>query len=577
MTNPTEPPIAAAWPIKFPGCDELTFGPGWVAGPDGGKACLEVGPKGAVGLSHHLGDRTIRLTSAIDPAAEDRALVKRLNLTKQKGIMCFGLGLGYYLDELVASLEPQEPIWVLESRPELAAAALINRDLSEVMNRPGFRLFVGPFNGQNPWSDNETPPANVLWRPAAARHFADEYPPAGQTAAAARPAIGRRRILIFQSDYYLDRELRNAAEALGFEVAVWAFQRGLTASDENYRELLNLIKSFRPDLVLTVNHLGFDDQGLMDDLFSRLKLPVASWFVDSPVFILGAARPSPQVAAFSWDSDYLEMLRTHGFSQVHYLPLASDESIFKPAQSKGSPRRPVAFVGDSLTAATTKYLRKIGLRPSDAKAVKLLAAADRLAEKFLQNTDLLPDKNYLAAMADDCEISAGPAEIINLAALTTWRASRLWRLKILSALPADSLNVAGDDNWAQLLPVKPENLWPTVDYYQQLASFYQASQVNLNITSAQMKTGLNQRVFDVPAAGAFLLTDKREQLFELFEPGREVITYADPAEARHLADWYLKNPAAGKKIAEAAHQRVMRCHLYRHRLTRLWNLIMGTS
>lgn len=580
MTSPIEPIWAglnlAFLPTDFPGRDQLDFGPDWVAGPGGGRACLEVGPKGAVGLSHRLAGRSVRLTSVIDPAGEDRTLVKRADLSPGRGVMCYGLGLGHYLEELAESLESDDPVWVLEARPELAAAALLSRDLSAVMNRPGFRLFVGPFDGKRPWAENENPPARVLWRPATARYFAAEYPPAERSQAALRPRNSRRRVLIFQNNYYLDRELREAAEALDFETAVWFFKRGPTASGDNYQELLGLIKSFRPDLVLTVNHLGFDDQGLMDDMFSRLKLPVASWFVDSPVFILGSSQPSPQVSAFSWDSDYLDMLKVQGFSRVHYLPLASDEKIFRPA---GNVRlsRAVAFVGDSLTAATGKYLAKLGLRTDAAISSGFLGAVDRLAEDFLSRADLLPAEPDLRKLAADYDLSAGTTEIVNLAALTTWRASRLWRLKVLSALPAPCLSVAGDDNWGRLLPLKPGNMLPAVDYYRQLASFYQGSRVNLNVTSAQMKTGLNQRVFDVPAAGAFLLTDRREQLFDLFEPDQEVVTYSEPDEAHCLAIWYAENPSARHKVAEAAHQRVMGCHLYRHRLARLWDLVMASS
>ena len=42
-----------------------------------------------------------------------------------------------------------------------------------------------------------------------------------------------------------------------------------------------------------------------------------------------------------------------------------------------------------------------------------------------------------------------------------------------------------------------------------LPAVYADSKINLNITSAQLETSVNNRVFDVAATGAFLLTDHR--------------------------------------------------------------------
>jgi hypothetical protein len=546
---------------------DLVFAENSITGPDGSRAWLEPGPAGALGLCHSQGGRTVRLTSALDPSAEDRRLVETMDLDNSQGVLCFGLGLGYHLEELDRLLAPTAPLWVLESRPALAAAALMARDLAPLFKRPGFRLLVGPFEGGFP--PGPPPPARVLWRPATRRHFAAEYPAEYHTALPAGRRRVIRRLLLFQSGYYLERELARAARALGLETAVWRFPRTLTGQGESFRELLGIIKKFQPDLALTVNHLGFDAEGLLDDLFTRLNLPAASWFVDSPVFILGSRPPSPLVSAFTWDRDYLDFLKARGFSLVRHLPLAADEKIFCPASTDGLPRRQVAFVGDSMTAATEKYLAKLG-RPAPGPARSdFLRAIDGQAEAFLADCALLPAQRPLTRLAETWGFPERPDLLTDLQALVTWRASRKWRLLVLRNQKPGLLHAAGDEGWGKLLGLPPDRLAPPLDYYSALAGYYQASAVNLNITSAQMKTGLNQRVFDVPAAGAFLLTDRRDQLFDLFEDGREVVTYQSPEEAAHLAAWFADRPAARQKITRAARARVMGGHLYRHRLAEL--------
>ena len=80
-----------------------------------------------------------------------------------------------------------------------------------------------------------------------------------------------------------------------------------------------------------------------------------------------------------------------------------------------------------------------------------------------------------------------------------------------------------------------------------------------------MKTGFNQRIFDVPACGAFILTDYRAQLEAQFEIGKEVICYRDKGEIKDLVSYYLKNESARNKIVENAFLRIEKDHTYINR------------
>ena len=84
-----------------------------------------------------------------------------------------------------------------------------------------------------------------------------------------------------------------------------------------------------------------------------------------------------------------------------------------------------------------------------------------------------------------------------------------------------------------------------------------------------MKKGVNQRVFDVPACGAFLLTDYREALFELFEPEREAVCWREPKEAADMARYFLRHDSLRRRIAATARQKVLAEHTYAHRLETL--------
>jgi spore maturation protein CgeB len=365
------------------------------------------------------------------------------------------------------------------------------------------------------------------------------------------------RVIIFDTGYFLVRELIDAASRLELPAAVWRTEAGDDAQGEDYRRLLELIKTFRPDLVLTVNHLGFDAEGLLASVLGRLGLPAASWFVDAPAFILGPAKDKSNdgVFAFSWDRDHLPVLKALGFVGPRWLPLASSETFFRAPESPPRMVREIAFVGDSLTAATEKYAKLSGLSPAK---LSLTDWAARGLER--------PSARPIWRVAEELglKFDLGPVETIHLEALLTWLASRRARLNVLTSLPCQRLSIAGDEGWRGLVP--GASLQGRVDYYSDLGAHYQGSAVNLNVTSAQMRGGLNQRVFDVPAARAFLLTDQKEQLPELFEPDREVVVYESPEEARAKALWHLERPDVRAGVAGRAWRRVQAEHSYRHRL-----------
>jgi spore maturation protein CgeB len=80
-----------------------------------------------------------------------------------------------------------------------------------------------------------------------------------------------------------------------------------------------------------------------------------------------------------------------------------------------------------------------------------------------------------------------------------------------------------------------------------------------------MKDGLNQRVFDVPAAGAFLLTDYKESLLDLFRED-EVAVFRDPEEAQTKLQYYGQHPEERRAIANRARERVLEEHTFMHRV-----------
>ena len=105
-----------------------------------------------------------------------------------------------------------------------------------------------------------------------------------------------------------------------------------------------------------------------------------------------------------------------------------------------------------------------------------------------------------------------------------------------------------------------ERLHPALyglDYFEVM----QRSRVSLNIhcDSAGDHVG-NRRMFEATGVGSCLLTDRGENLDEIFEDGREVVTYSDLDDAREKLRYLLDHESERRAIAEAGRARTLSEH-----------------
>jgi spore maturation protein CgeB len=70
------------------------------------------------------------------------------------------------------------------------------------------------------------------------------------------------------------------------------------------------------------------------------------------------------------------------------------------------------------------------------------------------------------------------------------------------------------------------------------------------------------RVFEIPGARGFLLTERADHIQEYFQPGREIELFEDDRELIDKVHYYLSHPEARIRIRDAGHDRALREHSY---------------
>lgn len=99
--------------------------------------------------------------------------------------------------------------------------------------------------------------------------------------------------------------------------------------------------------------------------------------------------------------------------------------------------------------------------------------------------------------------------------------------------------------------------------FNDAAEKYCQSKVVFNVS---MKNELNMRVFETLGSGSFLLTDRCQNIEEIFEDGKHLVLYDSLDDMVEKAKYYLEHDDEREAIAKAGYAKVMQSETIDHRL-----------
>jgi spore maturation protein CgeB len=88
-----------------------------------------------------------------------------------------------------------------------------------------------------------------------------------------------------------------------------------------------------------------------------------------------------------------------------------------------------------------------------------------------------------------------------------------------------------------------------------------------------MPSAVNQRVFDIPLAGSFVLSDDQKDLRELFDVPKEAVVYESLVDLREKIAYYLAHENERQAIVAAARKRIKSEHTYSDRIKKILQLL----
>jgi spore maturation protein CgeB len=463
-------------------------------------------------------------------------------------VFAFGTGLGYHLEFLKHC--PANKIRLIILCDAFAENLSIAKEKLKGQNVALFSDDLSQFKEVFKKSK-----VTVIRHPAAARYCENNGEKTLEMILKASCAMPLQPpIAIPFGTHFLQQEILNAIKDLELPYIT------LPQENENLIEqealLMEQFQKNTPRLVLSINAKGIDSEDILLSVCRRFSVPVHIWFVDDPrpIACLFSNKQCKNIVAWTWEKAYIHWLLEKGFSKAEWLPLAGDTHIFYPQTKKTI--YDLMFTGSAMAGS---FLERIWKHVQYNKN-EALPVAQKTAEQILAG-------NMLAE-----QVPADTKAEAWFASYCIHLASAEKRRLCLEPLLHLGLQFAGDpQGWRAMFGNNIKTI-SDIDYRDGLCSHYSSGNIHINITSCQMPSAVNQRVFDIPLCERFVISDDQRDLFELF-PKNAICVANAPEEYADLAKFYLKNPNAKNEIIKHAREHILKEHLYTHRLKRIVSVL----
>lgn len=343
----------------------------------------------------------------------------------------------------------------------------------------------------------------------------------------------------------LHNELLQAFAGAGYET--------VDDSPENssLKALRNLWKNRVPSIVLSINFRGLDSEGHIFEICDALGAPVAVWLVDNPWHVLSGIKYPwwKKANLFVTDPGFIQPLKDYGAQKVFFCPLAAAPHMWKKELTLYS--APPLFAGRSSFPDKTKFF----------SGLKIVSDLEKAASSLLEKGEHLPDYHW---WVERLRPVLWPGTAVRMAGFGADSFSARNRANWVKAALAHGLRIMGDDGWRLFLP-NTEILRPA-DYYGVMADYYAQAECVLNVTSFLLPDSLNQRHFDVWAAGGLLLTDKTRGLDIFPAELTAKISLANPEDFGERLEMLRSKATLALELKKAWRELIFAQHQYTHRL-----------
>jgi len=281
----------------------------------------------------------------------------------------------------------------------------------------------------------------------------------------------------------------------------------------NQQEILESARSVHPDLVLVMSGLNAFPNNCLDqiDAVRALGIRTAVWFTDDLNDTVYTSRIGTHFDyVFTHEYSYVPLYKSNGCKDVHYLPHAACNNLFRPFEVSTNYMNDICFVGNAFPNRFD-FLNAIAPYLASKKVIIIGSLWDQLEQYPLLSKQIHPK----------------------------------W-------MPIDET-------------IKYYNGAKIVVNFNRGSEDYIDNRNNVDFRGSST----NLRTFEINSCAAFQLSDARDDLHDLYSVGQEIETYDSPTDFIRKANYYLKHDRERSQIAYRGYSRTLRDHSFRNRIHQL--------
>ena len=373
-------------------------------------------------------------------------------------------------------------------------------------------------------------------------------------------------ILVYEFDIFPYRDIIAALKEQGHNVDIFNLPFTSHVNDVVFESSLKKkLSDASFDCVFSVNYITVVAKACHEH-----KIPYVSWCCDTP--LLSMYHPSisyPENHIYMFDKMETMRFNKRGIDTVHHLPLAATPKFGHLEHVEYL--YDISFVGnlydknryDEMTHFLPDYL--VGYMDAAIEAQQNIQGGNILVS-MLTDEIISALEPYIRLEKDD--ESQTEIKLHFATSVLSYKVAALNRINALNLLGRSFKNLhlftTSDTSC-----ITGTSVHPAVNYHSEAPKVFAASKINLNFTAPNIESGIPLRVFDILSSGGFVLTDFREELFEFFEPDKDLVVFENNEDLVLKTQYYLAHEKERMIIASNGYHTLCKHHTYKQRLEKI--------
>ncbi len=373
---------------------------------------------------------------------------------------------------------------------------------------------------------------------------------------------------------YNYKDIKATFTSMGYEVdEVWQHLDSYDIAPEFAEKLSSALRAKKYDFVFTVNYFA-----VIAEVCHDLSIPYVSWSCDNPLISMHHESVFYDTnIIFTFDQTNYREFSGMGVKNIHYLPLCVDTTRIDAVLSAQDIRpyvNKVSFVGslyernsyDRIESKLSDHLRGY------FEAVMEIQS-DLYGSSVVEDS-LTPD--ILAELSEYFTLEKSPGSFSDLGLIfstTTlgYKIAQIERKRGLTMLSKKlPVTIYTGSDTSELLHVTYRG---GVDYWSEMPLVFAGSDINLNFTIPNIKSGLPLRVWDVLGSGGFLLTNFQAETPMYFKEGEDLVSFFSREDMVEKALYYADHDDQRQRIAASGRAKTEKYHTYNIRISEMLDVL----